>query len=379
MNVNSLLNARDRLAFVNTYPRSPPMASRGMIPALTPSAVKKDPEVMAASALASLLTSERNSVPVALQCQQYLQRQPQQAKAQPVSKKLELPERFTKNGRRRAIPFPLKLMQVLSDEQYCHIITWMPNGRSFVILRPKAFVSDILPKHFKSAQYASFTRKLARWGFTRCEDGTGEFCHPQFLKGRLDLAEKMACLGPSPNGKSSLAKNAMRQRDAPSATIDLSQDDEESPRQTDESVESASHSKSTAEPPKTMEHVQKERTVGNSLLGISTKKNHMLELELEAMRLRRYIHAAALSRRALADLQSQSLAPYLNKPTDRAVLHCLPELQSTGLNPLLYPMPGAPLSPAVGMRGMYSTSQGHQLCTAMPVRRFPNMKGAKTA
>jgi len=275
-------------------------------------------------------------------------------------------------------------MQVLSDEQYGHIITWMPNGRSFVILRPKAFVSDILPKHFKSAQYASFTRKLARWGFTRCEDGTGEFCHPQFLKGRLDLAEKMACLGPSSNFKSSLAKNSIRQSDAPSATIDVSQE-QESPRQTNESVVSTSHCKSTSkienekqepavEPFTTLRHVQQEPAAGNDLLvGVSTKKNHLLQLELEAMRLRRYIHAAALSRRALVDLQSRSLAPYL-KSTDRVALHGLPEFQSNGLNPYLYSMPGASLSPMADMRGIYTT-QG----TSMPVRRFPNMKGAKTA
>lgn len=364
------------------------MASRGIIDTMTPSAVQKDPEVLAASALASLLASDRKvSVPVALQCQQYLQRQPQQASAQRVSNKLELPERFTKNGRRRAVPFPLKLMQVLSDEHYSHVITWMPNGRSFVILRPKAFVSDILPKHFKSAQYASFTRKLVRWGFTRCEDGTGEFFHPQFLKGRLDLAEKMACLGPSSNSKSSLAKNSTRQRNAPSSSpTDLSE--EESPRQTDESVGSTSESKSISkiekdkqdpiEPSTTAKRLYKVPAARKDLLGISTSKNHMLELELEAMRLRRYIHAAALSRRALADLHSQSLAPYL-KSTDRAALQCLPELQSNGLNPFLYPMPGAPRSHMVDMTGMYSTSEGHHLCTAMPVRRFPNMKGAKTA
>ena len=103
----------------------------------------------------------------------------------------------------------------------------------------------------------------------------------------------------------------------------------------------------------------------------------MLQLELEAMRLRRYIHAAALSRRALADLQGQSLAPYFKKSTDRAALQGFSELRSTGMHPFLYPMPGS-LPPMADMRGMYS-SQSHQLGTSMPIRRFPNMKGAKTA
>lgn len=102
-----------------------------------------------------------------------------------------IPARFSQNDRKRAVAFPLKLMEILSEQRYSHIISWMPNGKSFVVLRPKAFVAEVLPQNFKSAQYASFTRKLTRWGFLRCEDGTGEFYHPQFRRGRIDLAEQI--------------------------------------------------------------------------------------------------------------------------------------------------------------------------------------------
>ncbi|KAG7341948.1 HSF-type DNA-binding protein [Nitzschia inconspicua] len=108
---------------------------------------------------------------------------------------LEIPQRFTKSGRKRAVSFPLKLMKVLSNKDFSHIITWMPSGKSFTVLKPKAFAAEILPDHFKSAKYASFTRKLHRWGFNKHYKGdeTGAFYHKDFQKDRLDLAEKMTC------------------------------------------------------------------------------------------------------------------------------------------------------------------------------------------
>jgi hypothetical protein len=107
----------------------------------------------------------------------------------------EIPQRFTKSGRKRAVPFPMKLMKVLSNKDFRHIIAWMPSGESFSIVKPKAFVADILPDHFKSAKYSSFTRKLHRWGFMRHYRGeeAGAFYHKDFKKDRLDLVEKMTC------------------------------------------------------------------------------------------------------------------------------------------------------------------------------------------
>jgi hypothetical protein len=89
----------------------------------------------------------------------------------------------------------LQLMKVLSNRNFAHIITWMPSGRSFSILKPKLFATEILPDHFKSAKYSSFTRKMHRWGFMRHYRGeeSGAFYHKDFQKDRLDLVEKMAC------------------------------------------------------------------------------------------------------------------------------------------------------------------------------------------
>lgn len=112
----------------------------------------------------------------------------------------EIPQRFTKSGRKRAVPFPLKLMKVLSCKEYNHIINWMPSGKSFSIKKPKLFTAQILPEHFKSAKYSSFTRKLHRWGFMRHYRGeeAGAFFHEEFQRDRLDLVEKMTCYKQEP-------------------------------------------------------------------------------------------------------------------------------------------------------------------------------------
>lgn len=100
-------------------------------------------------------------------------------------------------------------MKVLSDKQFNDIIAWTPSGRSFSIVNPKAFVADILPEHFKSAKYSSFTRKLHRWGFQRHYRGeeSGAFYHEDFRKDRLDLCEQMTCKAEAPRAVSAIAKS----------------------------------------------------------------------------------------------------------------------------------------------------------------------------
>ena len=86
-------------------------------------------------------------------------------------------------------------MKILSMKKYSHIISWTPDGRSFTIMRPKAFATEILPKFFKESKYSSFTRKLHRWGFQRHLRGaeTGSFFNKNFQKGRPDLIDRMTC------------------------------------------------------------------------------------------------------------------------------------------------------------------------------------------
>lgn len=65
--------------------------------------------------------------------------------------------------------FPQRLMEILNDPSLSEIITWLPHGRSFVIIRPDLFCEQVLPKYLPpvdsrgSTKYPSFTRKLNRW------------------------------------------------------------------------------------------------------------------------------------------------------------------------------------------------------------------------
>ena len=72
------------------------------------------------------------------------------------------------NSNKREI-FPQRLMAILNDPSLTEIVTWLPNGKSFVIVRPDVFTEMVLPKYLPpadargSTKYPSFTRKLNRW------------------------------------------------------------------------------------------------------------------------------------------------------------------------------------------------------------------------
>jgi HSF-type DNA-binding len=74
----------------------------------------------------------------------------------------------SKSSKKKDI-FPQKLMEILSDSAHSEIITWLPHGRSFVMIRPDMFTEQVLPKYMPSVdsrastKYPSFTRKLNRW------------------------------------------------------------------------------------------------------------------------------------------------------------------------------------------------------------------------
>ena len=87
-------------------------------------------------------------------------------------------------------------MEILEDEEYSDVISWLPHGRGFVIFKKKAFEEKILPKHFnKQSKYSSFTRKLNRWRFVRVTRGpeSGAYYHPCFRRGGHRLCMQMSC------------------------------------------------------------------------------------------------------------------------------------------------------------------------------------------
>ncbi|EEC43424.1 predicted protein [Phaeodactylum tricornutum CCAP 1055/1] len=198
----------------------------------------------------------------------------------------EIPQRFTRSGRRRATPFPLKLMKVLSTKEFSEIIGWLPSGKSFSIIKPKVFTVEILPTYFKSAKYSSFTRKLHRWGFMRHYRGpeAGAFYHKDFQKGRLDLVEQMTCHKIEPP-KSSVTKAKQVRKSVPRDTIANAVG--RSPRSIDmHSLARGPSMQSASFPPHPMD------------------ADLAIELEV-ARRLRQRMDAAAYNQQALLAMQQQ--------------------------------------------------------------------------
>ena len=92
--------------------------------------------------------------------------------------------------------FPQMLRSVL-DSSSSIIIEWREDGRSFVVHDKDRFASEILPVHFKGcSKFASFARRLTRWGFTSstardCGDGSCTFSHPKFCRDMPELCLEM--------------------------------------------------------------------------------------------------------------------------------------------------------------------------------------------
>jgi hypothetical protein len=100
-----------------------------------------------------------------------------------------------KEKKKRAKSFPEKLMQSMMEYSDEEAVAWLPDGKSFVIVNPDLFCDEVLNKIFKESKYASFVRKLHRWGFVRLTSGTGTDCfhHPAFQRNRKEMAAKISC------------------------------------------------------------------------------------------------------------------------------------------------------------------------------------------
>lgn len=90
-------------------------------------------------------------------------------------------------------PFPVKLHRILSNPEFSDIICWLPHGRSWRVLKPKAFEEKIIPMYFRHAKYASFMRQVNGWGFKRMTQGPdhNSYYHELFVSGMQHLCYKM--------------------------------------------------------------------------------------------------------------------------------------------------------------------------------------------
>ena len=75
--------------------------------------------------------------------------------------------------------FPSKLHVILNQKEFQDIITWMPHGRSWKVIKPDLFESLVMPIFFEGSNYHSFNRLVNAWSFRRVTDGIdrGSYYH----------------------------------------------------------------------------------------------------------------------------------------------------------------------------------------------------------
>ena len=98
--------------------------------------------------------------------------------------------------RNAKLPFPCKVYEMLENVQkegLCHIVSWLPHGKSFRVHVEEEFVTKIMPKYFNQSKFTSFTRQLYIYGFQKMPDGPdkGSFIHPKFIKDDKSLCMSM--------------------------------------------------------------------------------------------------------------------------------------------------------------------------------------------
>ncbi|KAK1740863.1 heat shock factor family protein [Skeletonema marinoi] len=111
--------------------------------------------------------------------------------------------------------FPARLHAMLSNEQYSHIIAWMPHGRAWKVLDRRLLVEEAIPRYFKQNKYPSFARQLSGWGFKRLlkkGPDMGCYYHECFLRGYPRLTTLMRRISPG-MGKAKATLNILTEPD----------------------------------------------------------------------------------------------------------------------------------------------------------------------
>jgi hypothetical protein len=95
--------------------------------------------------------------------------------------------------------FPFKVHAMLEDveeEGNDSIVSWLPDGKSFRIHKPKEFAEYLVPRYFNQIKYRSFQRQLHMYGFERIMDegsqgGGAYYYHKLLVRGNSGLCRHM--------------------------------------------------------------------------------------------------------------------------------------------------------------------------------------------
>mmetsp|Transcript_25677 Transcript_25677/g.29805 ORF Transcript_25677/g.29805 Transcript_25677/m.29805 type:complete len:326 (-) Transcript_25677:45-1022(-) len=93
--------------------------------------------------------------------------------------------------------FISKLYEIVEDENNQAYICWDNDGASFLLKDHKLIMEKVVPKYYALTSYSSFLRQLCFYGFKKIKHQQGSnqydaYQHPNFLRGRTDLLEKIA-------------------------------------------------------------------------------------------------------------------------------------------------------------------------------------------
>jgi len=126
-----------------------------------------------------------------------------------------------------AVQFPLRLHDILDraqEEGFHHIISWLPDGKSFQIHDPDSMLPILYRFGFNQSKWKSFLRQLQNYGFHRETRGPdkGICTHELFIRGRRDLCQAMRRMKKS-NSADNVRKNSpLRRKQTLNASLSLS-------------------------------------------------------------------------------------------------------------------------------------------------------------
>lgn len=101
-------------------------------------------------------------------------------------------KKVRKEEKKAIASFPKKLYAILQKED-ASIVSWLTKGDAFTVRDNDRFVTDILPRYFKSNKIRSFQRQLNRYGFSRITKGpdSGAYRHDWFQRDKPELHHQM--------------------------------------------------------------------------------------------------------------------------------------------------------------------------------------------
>ncbi|CEP22093.1 unnamed protein product [Cyberlindnera jadinii] len=125
-----------------------------------------------------------------------------------LTQSLGIPANNTSSTTSGSTDFVKKLFLMLEDNSYETIVRWTNKGDSFVVLDTNEFTREILPRHFKHSNFASFVRQLNKYDFHKVKmtteekqqneygESAWEFKHPDFKRHDREALESIKRKGP---------------------------------------------------------------------------------------------------------------------------------------------------------------------------------------